>query len=80
MANRRGLPKDTLVNVKLKKGEMAFGRNSPQICIKWKNTKDVLVMSTCHSADMAPVTVKARGGPIQKFKPLAIIDYNKYIR
>jgi len=78
MANRKGLPKDTVVNVKLKKGEMAFGRNGPQICIKWKDTRDVLVMSTCHSADMAPVTVKARGGPIQKFKPVAIIDYNKY--
>jgi len=52
MANRRGLPKDTVVNVKLKKGEMAFGRNGPQICIKWKDMRDVLVMSTCHSADI----------------------------
>jgi len=78
MANCRRLPKDTVVNVELKKGKMVFGRNGPQICIKWKDTRDVLVMSTCHSADMAPVTVKARGSPIQKFKPVAIIDYNKY--
>lgn len=78
MANRRGLPKDSVVNAKLKKGEMAFARNGPQICIKWKDTRDVLIMSTCHSADMAPVTVKARGGPIQKFKPVSIIDYNKF--
>jgi len=78
MANRRGLPKYSVVNAKLKKGEMAFARNGPQICIKWKDTRDVLIMSTCHSADMAPVTVKARGGPIQKFKPVSIIDYNKF--
>jgi len=78
MAICRGLPKDTVVNVKLKKGQMAFGRNGPQICIKLKDTRDILVTSTCHSADMASVTIKARGGLIRKFKPVAIIDYNKY--
>lgn len=77
MANRKGLPKQSVVNCKLNKGEMTFARNGPQICIKWKDTRDVLLLSTVHSADMKPVTVKARGGAIQKFKPVAIIDYNK---
>jgi len=77
MANRKGLPKQSVVNCKLNKGEMTFARNGPQICVKWKDTRDVLLLSTVHSADMKPVTVKARGGAIQKFKPVAIIDYNK---
>ncbi|KAL4127484.1 hypothetical protein QTP88_011651 [Uroleucon formosanum] len=59
------------------KGEMTFARNGLQICVKWKDTRDVLLLSTVYSADMKPVTVKARGGAIQKFKPVAIIDYNK---
>jgi len=54
---------------------MTFARNGPQICVKWKDTRDVLLLSTVHSADMKPVTVKARGGAIEKFKPVAI-DYN----
>jgi hypothetical protein len=30
-----------------------------------------------HPADIKPVTVKTRSGAIQKFKLVAIIDYNK---
>lgn len=77
MANRKDIPKQSVVNCKLSKGEMTFARNSPQICVKWKDTRDVLLLSIVHSADMKPVTVKARGGAIQKFKHVAIIDYNK---
>lgn len=48
MANRKGLPKQSVVNCKLNKGEMTFARNGPQICIKWKDTRDVLLLSTVH--------------------------------
>jgi hypothetical protein len=75
MSNRRGLPKE-IVKEKLKKGEMTFARQGPLICIKWKDTRDVLMLSTVHNADMTPVTVRSKIGPIEKFKPLAIVDYN----
>jgi len=77
MTNRKGLPNQSVVNCKLNKGEMTFARNSPQICIKWKYTRDVLLLSTVDSAVMKPVTVKDRWGAIQKFKSVAIHDYNK---
>lgn len=35
-------------------------------------------MLTCHSTGMAPASIKGRGGSIQKLKPVAIINYNKY--
>jgi len=56
---------------------MVFGKNGPQNYIKWEDT----ILSfyvTCHSASMAPISIKVREGSIQKFKPVAIIDYNKH--
>lgn len=56
---------------------MAFAWNDLQICIKWKDTKDVLILLTVHSADMKTVYVKSREGAVIKFKPAEIIDYNR---
>lgn len=47
---------------------MTFARNSPQICIKWKDTRDVLILSTMHSADIKIMTVKSREGAVKKLK------------
>jgi len=75
MSNRKGLPKDVLKE-KLQKGEMTYAKQGCLMCIKWKDTRDVLVLSTAHSADMKQVSVRSKTGPILKFKPNAIIDYN----
>lgn len=77
MSNRKNLPKD-LIKQKLLKDEITFARCGPQMFLKWKDTRDVLVMSTVHNADLAPVTVRSKVGPLEKFKPQVIIDYNKY--
>lgn len=34
------------------------------------------MLSTVQNADMTPVTVRSKIGPNEKFKPLAIVDYN----
>ncbi|KAL4120990.1 hypothetical protein QTP88_013581 [Uroleucon formosanum] len=68
MSNRKNLPKD-LIKQKLLKGEITFARCRPQMFLKWKDTRDVLVMSTVHNADLAPVTVRSKVGPLEKFKP-----------
>ncbi|KAL4152744.1 hypothetical protein QTP88_000577 [Uroleucon formosanum] len=73
----KNLPKD-LIKQKLLKGEITFARCGPQMFLKWKDTRAVLVMSTVHNADLAPVTVRSKVGPLEKFKPQVIIDYNKY--
>nr|CAH7732308.1 unnamed protein product [Callosobruchus chinensis] len=70
--NRKGNPPEVIQN-KLKKGEVIARENERGICVlKWRDKRDVLVLSTCHSDEM--VHVQRRGIPIQK--PKAIIDYN----
>lgn len=64
IANRKCLPKQLVVNCKLNKGKMTFSRNNCQICIKWRDTRDILILSTVYSADMKTVTVKSREGVV----------------
>ncbi|KAB0790392.1 hypothetical protein PPYR_15240, partial [Photinus pyralis] len=72
-ANRRGNPKD-VVTKKLKPGEIIAKENNRGICImKWKDRRDVLMLSTKHTN--TTTTIKRRTGIIEK--PLAIVEYNK---
>lgn len=75
MSNRKGLPKE-VVKEKLQKGEMTYSKQGPLVCIKWRDTRDVLMLSTAHSADMKQVSVRSKTGELLKFKPNSIIDYN----
>lgn len=76
VANRKQLPK-TVIKTKLETGEVTFMRRDHLLCLKWKDKRDVLSLSTVHKMGMSEVSVKARGGPVKKFKPDVIIDYNK---
>lgn len=76
VANRKELPK-TVIKTKLETGEVTFMRRHHLLCLKWKDKRDVLSLSTVHKMGMSEVSVKARGGPVKKFKPDVIIDYNK---
>lgn len=71
--NRKGLPK-TVVDAKLKKGEITAKQNHNKVVVmKWHDKRDVLLLSTKHTDEQKQVHHKE--GP--RFKPSAIIDYNK---
>ncbi|CAH2008558.1 unnamed protein product [Acanthoscelides obtectus] len=72
-ANRRGNPKE-VVDAKLKKGEIKAKQVENGISIlKWKDKRDVLMLSTYHFNET--VTIQIRGKEI--VKPLMVVDYNK---
>ena len=49
-SNQKNMPKSvTKANLK-KKGQCVFRRNGPLLCIKWKEKKDVVMLSTVHEA------------------------------
>ncbi|CAG5051487.1 unnamed protein product [Parnassius apollo] len=71
--NRRGLPKD-VVEAKLQKGEFMAMENEDGITIlKWKDKRDVMILSTKHSDKMSTIAKKGK----QITKPKVILDYNK---
>lgn len=71
--NRKGLPID-VVQKKLKKNEITSKENEKGITIlKWKDKRDVLMLSTKHADETA--SMDRRSGVI--VKPQAVIDYNK---
>ena len=54
-ANKKHMPKEVLL-AKLKKGEMVCQEDQNGIVIvKWKNTRDVRLLSTKHAPEMVPV-------------------------
>lgn len=71
--NRKDNPNE-VVTAKLRRGEVIAQENSKGITImKWKDKRDVLVLSTKHSDEMENVTIKTG----VCCKPKIIIDYNK---
>ncbi|XP_063913566.1 piggyBac transposable element-derived protein 4-like [Zophobas morio] len=71
-ANRKGNPPE-VIKKKLKKGEVFSQENERGIClVKWRDKRDVLVLSTGHTDQM--VEIQRRGKSIQK--PTAIVHYN----
>lgn len=71
--NRKGNPPE-VVNAKLQKGQVAAKMSNTNVMIlKWKDKRDVLMISTKH--DDSLVTVTRRRGEIRK--PAVVVDYNK---
>lgn len=75
MLNRKEMPK-SLTTTTLKRGEMTFRHRPHIMACKWKDTRDVVILSSKHGATASEVTVRAKGGSVKKFKPDAILDYN----
>lgn len=72
--NRRHLPK-TVVSTKLKKGEYIARESYDGItALKWRDKREVLVLSTKHSDRFAKVS-RRQGNEVMK--PQIIVDYNK---
>lgn len=71
--NRKGNPKK-VISCKLRKGEMTFQRKGNVMVLKWKDKREVLLISTLHKLDVEEA-VNKRGK--KKMKPTVVIDYNK---
>ena len=70
--NRRGLPKAEII-AKLKKTEVVFRHNGPQLAIKWCDKRAVTVLNTIHAAVHVETNkTDAQGNRI--LKPLAIVN------
>ena len=72
-SNRRGIPKD-LLSKKLQRYEyIAKESNDGLTILKWKDKRDVLLLSTKHSNET--VVMQKRGNIVIKLK--VIVDYNE---
>ena len=68
MGNRGGLPKD-LIQKKLGKGEIAARRHDALLVLKWRDKRDVLVLSSKHTPAIQDVLVRVPGGRVAKVNP-----------
>lgn len=76
--NRKGMPRD-LKSVQLKKGEAVSFATKNILAIKWKDKKDVIILTTMHKLEFAETEKVNRHTGEKIVKPSAIIDYNKYM-
>lgn len=70
--NRKGIPKE-VVSAKLKKGEIVGREKDGVVIFKWKDKRDVLMLTTKHTLEMIEVPGKAGA----RMKPKAIAEYNR---
>ena len=75
--NRKFLPQN-VVKSKLKKGQVASKRSGPVVVLKWKDKRDVLMLSTMHPGRIVQ-TDRLNRRQEQVQKPDCILDYNKYM-
>ena len=74
--NRKELPRQNAVSNKTKSDECVFMRRDHLLCFKWKDTRDVLCLSTAHKMTTTNVEVQCKNAVKTKSKPDAILDYN----
>ncbi|XP_049958151.1 piggyBac transposable element-derived protein 4-like [Schistocerca serialis cubense] len=77
MTNWKELPNE-IVSKKLKRVESMSMRRNHQLCLKWKDTRDVLFLSTVHEITISDTSVHTKEGIKVKSNPDAILDYNIY--
>lgn len=74
--NRKGIPLE-LKNKKFKnKGENYAMFRGKTMVLRWKDKKDLTMISTIHNNDFEEVV--GRGGRVEN-KPVAVVDYNRYM-
>ncbi|CAM1329793.1 PGBD5 (predicted) [Pycnogonum litorale] len=71
--NRKEVPKKVLGS-KLKKGQHVFRRRGQLVALRWRDKRDVLMLSTCHTNATTSVRVRRQEELIQK--PQVVVDYN----
>lgn len=72
--SRKGLPQ-RLVTTRLQRGESMSLRNDDVLALKWRNKRDVYVLSSIHNN--ISVETHGRHGPVQI--PECIHDYNRFM-
>ena len=75
--NRKHLP-EAVVSAKLKTGQHIARRNGRTVVMKWKDKRDVMMLSTLHTGNMTDSSKVNRRGEHVK-KPDCVIDYNQHM-
>ena len=71
--SRKDIPQ-TVKDKKLKKGELVAQHSGPVSVLKWKDKKDVTMISTYHGQETRIKLMKCRQ---EKQKPVSVLDYNE---
>ena len=77
--DRKGLSQD-VCTVTLRRGEVTSTVDDSMLGLKWKNKRDVLMLSTYHNSSMVTKTRQSRaavGGVEDIQKPKVVEDYNQ---
>ena len=69
--NRKNIPKE-VKDKKLEKGEIVARYSGPVTVLKWRDKRNVTMVSTYHSANTQRVSNKGK----ETEKPLCVIDYS----
>ena len=69
--NRKDVPKE-VKDKKLEKGEIMARLSGPVTVLKWRDRRNITMVSVYHSADTQRVSNKGK----ETEKPLCMIDYN----
>jgi hypothetical protein len=72
--NRKGVPK-AIKDAKLKHGEIIAQHSGPVTVMKWRDKRNVLMISTYHDTKMKSYTKRGK----KARKPVCVIDYNKWM-
>lgn len=71
--NRAGMP---VLTDKLKKGETITKSKQPLTAIKWRDKKDIYMLTTIHDGRMLPSMKEDRVTGLPVLKPEAVLDYS----
>ena len=71
--SRKDVPQ-SVKEKKLKKGELVAQHSGPVSVLKWKDKKEVTMISTYHGQDTRMMLTKCRQ---EKQKPVSVLDYNE---
>ena len=74
--NRRGIPR-AIRDATLRRGEVASSIDDSILALKWKDKRDVIMLSTYHDSSMAKRSRAAERGVEVIQKPKVVDDYNQ---
>ena len=79
--DRRGIP-TSIRHTGLKKGEIVSSVDDGVLSLKWRDKRDVTMLSTFHDAHMVEKTRRSKavqGGVEEVQKPAVVEDYNQHM-
>lgn len=72
--NRSGMP---TMRQNLNRGQVVAKSRPPLMALKWKDKKDIYMLTTIHKNIMAPSLKEDRRTGLPVMKPMAVLDYSK---